>query len=97
MKINLPTMFCYDFINLKSKIDFLKSVKMEFIYLENTKRLIMSLDLMYARYEFYKTEENKIMDRSNSSVMFQSSKQFEKKYKISKNELLERYPYKKSF
>ena len=65
------------------------------ILLERTKWVMMSLNLMYARYEFFKNEQNKVMNKDNCSVMFQSNKSFEKRYGLSKKKLLEKYSYTK--
>ena len=95
MTVNLPSLYGYTLENTKDKIEYLRSIQLGLLILEDTKRLMMSLDLMYARYEYYKNEKNKIMTEDNYSVMFKGNKQFEKEYKITKEQLLEKYPRNK--
>ena len=53
---------------------------------------MQSMKLSYARYMFFK-ERNINIDETNSERLFIIQKLFEKKYGITKQELLERYPY----
>ena len=61
----------------------------------NPKYLMQSVDLSYARYEFYKNEKELIITIDNYKKIFVSQKQFENETKITKKELLEKYNYDK--
>ena len=53
---------------------------------------MIGLDLLYARYEFFAKELGVDINSNYYSILFQGNKQFEKSYKISKQELIKRYP-----
>ena len=53
---------------------------------------MQSVQLSYARYNFYKDNDIEI-DESNFSRLFVGQKRFEKQYEVTKEEILERYPY----
>jgi hypothetical protein len=95
MTVNLPSIYCYDFEKTRTKIDFFNSIGLENIVLDETKRLMMSMELLYARYCFFTEEKGLDVNPNTCSVLFQGSKQFEKTHKLSKQKLLEMYPYKK--
>lgn len=53
---------------------------------------MQSINLSYARYQFLK-EKGIEIDESNYLKLFVNQSRFEKQYGITKEELLERYPY----
>ena len=61
--------------------------------INDTKQLMQSVSLSYARYMFYKEKSIEITDRSYKKL-FIGKKQFEKAYGITKEELLEKYDIK---
>ena len=88
----LPALYGLSIENIKQKIDFYNSIGLSFLPIEDTKQLMQSTKLSYARYKFYKVRGISI-DRSNYSKLFMGQKQFEKQYGITKAELLKMYPY----
>ena len=94
MTKTLPTIYGYSIENIKQKIEFYNSINLHFLAVEDTKNLMQSTALSYARYMFYK-ERGITIDESNYGKLFISQKQFEKQYGISNKELIARYDYKK--
>ena len=92
MTIKLPPLFGYDFSKIERKINFLKDVNLDFIVLFDTKQLMQSIELTYARYMYFK-ENGKIIDETNYKYLFESNKKFEKRSNMTKEELLEKYNY----
>ena len=58
------------------------------------KNLMQSTALSYARYMFNK-EKGIEINETNYNKLFMSQKQFEKQYGVTKQEILEKYDYKK--
>ena len=50
--------------------------------------------MTYARYQFLK-DKNIIIDESNYRLLFNDAKTFEKRFGVTKNELLGKYSYDK--
>ena len=92
MTQNLPSLYSYSIENIKQKIDFYKMINLDFIILEDTKKLMQSVDLTYARYMFFKDEDIEVT-RDNYRRLFYTAKIFEKQYGIDKSTLLEKYSY----
>ena len=92
MTKNLPTLFGLSIKNIADKIKFLRQINLDFVVILYTKSLIQSIDLTYARYQFLK-DKNLIVDENNYSLLFYNAKKFEKRFSITKDELLERYKY----
>ena len=95
MTKQLPALYGYSKDNIRDKIEYLKSVKLEFIVLCNSKYLMQSTKLTYARYKFLTEEKNICISKENYRKLYINNKQFGSSYGISKQELLERYPYEK--
>ena len=95
MTRSLPTLFGLSIEKIKQKITFLKQIDLDFIAIEDTKKLMQSIDLTYARYMFFK-DRGIVINEENYRRLFYNTKQFEKQYGIDKTTLLERYNYKKS-
>ena len=89
---SLPTIYGYSIDNIKQKIDFYDSIGLHELAINDTKQLMQSVSLSYARYMFYKEKGIEITDKSYNKL-FINQKQFEKAYRITKVELLEKYDY----
>lgn len=94
MTKQLPTLLGLKKENIKQKIDFYKATNLDFIILEDTKKLMQSIDLTYARFMYLK-EQGQELNKRNYSKLFYGEQIFEKRYKIKKEELLTKYPYTK--
>ena len=92
MTKSLPSIYGYSIDNIKQKIDFYDSIGLHELAINDTKQLMQSVSLSYARYMFYKEKSIEITDRSYKKL-FIGKKQFEKAYGITKEELLEKYDY----
>ena len=92
MTKSLPTIYGLSIDNIKQKIDFYDSIGLHELAINDTKKLMQSVSLSYARYMFYKEKSIEITDRSYKKL-FIGKKRFEKAYGITKEELLEKYDY----
>ena len=90
----LPALFGLSIENIKQKIDFFKQLNLDAIILTDTKKLMQSTDLTFARYMFLKDKGIEITVNYYNKL-FYSAKTFEKQYGIDKSTLLERYNYQK--
>ncbi len=88
----LPSLFGYSMDNIKQKIEFYQLINIDYLLVDNAKYLMQSVELSYARYEFYKSKNIEINNK-NYRLLFISQKKFENVYGIEKNELLKRYDY----
>ena len=94
MTKTLPTLYNLSIENIKQKIEFYDSINLHSLAVEDTKRLMQSTALSYARYMFYK-EKGITIDKSNYKKLFIGQKQFERQYGINNKDLIARYDYKK--
>ena len=92
MTKSLPAIYGYSIDNIKQKIDFYDSIGLHELAINDTKQLMQSVSLSYARYMFYKEKNIEITDKSYNKL-FINQKQFQKAYGITKEELLEKYDY----
>ena len=92
MTKTLPALFGLSIENIKQKITFLGERQLDFIVIEDTKKLMQSIDLTYARYMFFKDKGIEVT-KDNYRRLFYSAKIFEKQYGIDKSTLLEKYNY----
>ena len=92
MTKSLPTIYGLSIDNIKQKIDFYDSIGLHELAINDTKKLMQSVSLSYARYMFYKEKNIEITDKSYNKL-FIDQKQFQKVYGITKEELLEKYDY----
>ena len=92
MTKSLPAIYGYSIENMKQKINFYDSIKMHELAVIDTKQLMQSVALSYARYQFY-LSRGITVDMSNYKKLFLGNKQFEKQYGIGKTELLMLYNY----
>ena len=93
MTKSLPGIYGYSIENMKQKIDFYDSIGLHSIFVVDTKKLMQSVALSYARYMFYQSKGINI-DATNYNKLFMSQTQFEKQYGIKKEEILQMYDYK---
>ena len=89
----LPQIYCYSLKNIKQKIDFYDSINMHELATVNSRYLMQSTALSYARYMFFKDIGIEI-NMDNYKKLFPSEKHFEKQYGITKKLLLKNYIYK---
>ena len=94
MTKSLPAIYSYSIENIRQKIEFYNSINLHFLAVEDTKNLMQSTALSYARYMFYK-EKGITIDKSNYKKLFIGQKQFERQYGINNKDLIARYDYKK--
>ena len=92
MTKNLPSIYGFCIDNIKQKTDFYDSIGLHELAINDTKKLMQSVSLSYARYMFYKEKNIEINDKSYNKL-FIGQKLFEKAYGITKEELLEKYDY----
>ena len=90
-----PALYGLSEENIKDKIDYLNKINLGYIVLYDTKRLMQSTKLTYARYEYLKKEKGVIITEESYGKLFANAKQFERQYGINKQTLLEMYPYNK--
>ena len=94
MTKSLPQIYGLSIESMKQKIDFYDSIDMHELAVIDSKQLMQSVNLSYARYSFYK-ERGIDIDMNNYRKLFVGQKRFEKAYGITKKELLEKYDYNK--
>ena len=62
MTKSLPSLYSYSEENIKLKVEYLRKINLEFIVKEDSKNLMQSIALTYARYEYFKNERNEIIN-----------------------------------
>ena len=92
MTKNLPSIYGFSIENIKQKIEFYDSIGLHSLAIVAPKNLMQSTKLSYARYMFFK-EKGIVIDETNYNKLFVNQKQFEKQYGLTKNEILQKYPY----
>ena len=92
MTKSLPSIYNFSIENIKNKIEYLKEIGLEDIIINDSKQLMQSVDLTYARYELLK-EKGIDITIENYIKLFINNKRFEKQYGITKQEILEKYNY----
>lgn len=89
----LPAVFAIGEQGLKERIDFYDSANLRQIIEIDPKQLIQGVKLSYARYNFYK--DNGIdITMDNYKKLFINQSEFIKNYKLSNDEIIEKYDYK---
>ena len=88
----LPTLFGLSEENIEEKLNFYNDINLSLIAINDTKKLMQSVELSYARYMYFK-ERGITIDESNYIRLFYDNKTFSKQYGITKEELLEKYKY----
>ena len=94
MTKSFPSIYGLSIENIKQKITFYDSIDMHELAIVDPMLLMQSVDVSYARYAFYR-EMGIEISMSNYRGLFINNKQFEKRYGITKKELLEKYNYKR--
>ena len=94
MTKSLPAIYGYSIENIKQKVEFYNSINLHSIIINDTKQLMQSTALSYARYMFYK-EKGIEINETNYRKLFMGQKRFENQYGVTKQEILEKYDYKK--
>ena len=92
MTIGLPTILGLSIENIKQKVEFYNYIGLCSLAVVDPKKLMQSTKLSYARYMFFK-EKGIVIDKINYNKLFANQKQFEKKYGLTKDEILQKYPY----
>lgn len=92
MTIKLPTLYGLLIETIDDKINFYKDNNLDFIILDDTKQLMQSVRLSYARLMFFK-KNNMDINEINYRMLFMGKKRFENKFNLSNEELLDMYPY----
>ena len=92
MTKKLPALFGLTDDNISQKIELYDSIGLHDVAIKTPQNLMQSAALSYARYCFF-LEKNIEINMSNYAYLFYNNKAFESKYKISKEELLKKYPY----
>ena len=86
MCVNCPILFGYSTSNVSDKINYYNKIKLNDIYIDNSKILIYPLELIKARYFFLSKKIN--ITKDNCDCLFLEDYKFYKKYKINTTKLL---------
>ena len=89
----LPSLYGLSKENIEEKIRYLKEIGLESIVINDTKKLMQSAPLTYARYEFLTKEKCISIDEFNCRKLFCNETMFKKQYGVSKEVLLKKYSY----
>ena len=92
MTVKFPGIYSASKDKIIDKIKYFQKINLDKIFLKDAKQLIQSIELTHARYEFLKEQTIEINDK-NYKTLFYEENQFKNKFKISKEELLEKYNY----
>ena len=92
MTKTLPSLFGLGMENIKQKINFYKSINLENIILEDTKQLMQSTTLSYARYRYLTTKGIKI-NKNNYSKLFYNQRSFKEIFGADNETLKKLYPF----
>ena len=95
MTKTLPSIYGYSIENIREKIEFYDSIGLHLLAVEDTKKLMQSTALSYARYMFLK-EKGIEINETNYRKLFDSEKRFVKQYGVTKQEILAKYNYEES-
>ena len=92
MTKSLPSIYGLSIENMKQKIEFYDEIGLHSLAVIDSKKLMQSTKLSYARYMFYK-EKGITITEENYRKLFVGQKPFEKSYGVTKEEILKKYPY----
>lgn len=90
-----PAILTLKLENIKDKKEFYESIGISNFIIIDTKNLMQSLDLTYARYQYYQSKNIEI-NMTNYKLLFVGSKYFLKKYGLSNETILKKYNYQES-
>ncbi len=88
----LPSLFGLSMENIKQKINFYKSVNLENIILKDTRQLMQSVELSYARYRYLTIKGIKIT-KDNYGKLFYSQRSFKEIFGADNETLKRLYPF----
>lgn len=92
MTLTLPALFELSINNIREKTEYYNFIGLKEMVIKDARQLMQSLELSYARYEFLK-EKGIVINLDNYRKLFEAQNPFEKKYHITKEELLKLYNY----
>lgn len=92
MTVIFPGIYSFSKEKIMNKIKYFQERKLEKVILHDTKQLMQSLELTHARYEFLKENGIEINDQQYKEL-FYSENQFKSKFKITKEEILNKYQH----
>jgi len=92
MTKSLPQIYGYSIESIREKKYFYDSIGLYDLFVIDTKQMMQSSKLSYARYMFYKSI-GIIITMNNYKKLFIDQSRFEKQYGITKQELLRMYSY----
>ena len=87
---NLPSFLLLSDSNVLAKINFFRSIGLANVIVNDSKKLMQSLELTYARYAYFQ-EINHEVNSSNYFRLFYSQKNFIKRYGVDNKTLLAKY------
>ena len=90
--VNYPAFIGFSLNNIERKLNYLRSINLLDIFVLEPKQLIQSVELIYARYEFFKSKNIEIT-MNNYRKLFDGEIYFVSKYNITKEDLMKRYPF----
>ena len=89
-----PTLITSSIEMTRDKIEYLRSIGLGSIITKTPTNLITSTATIYARYEYFKNSKPPVqIDDEHYANLFMTWKKFERKYGITKEDLLAQYPY----
>ena len=82
--------------NINEKLDFFETVGLQGVALKKPDYTVQSVEVTYARYEFFRMLEVEITSK-NINKLFVTAKCFQESYGVSKQELLEMHNYERDY
>ena len=92
MTKKFPQLYSLNIDNIREKVDFFEYIGLADLIVLKNKLLMQSVELSYARYMFFLSMGISIT-KDNCEKLFMTEAAFEKRYKKSREELLELYKY----
>ena len=92
MTLVLPAIYGLSIDNINNKLDLYDSIGLHNLSIMDPKQLMQSVELSYARYNYFKNRGIEI-NMKTYKKLFISSKEFKYIYHIEKDDLLKMYPY----
>lgn len=89
----LPSLLGLSFENTKEKIIFLRKIGLENVITSYPKKLMQSIELMYARYNYLTKMKNISINEATYKYIFYDDKRFVIQFGIDKKSILELFPY----
>ena len=93
MTISLPSILGLSKENIIRKFSYYNSIGISKIILSDTKKIIQSVELSYARYNYFKEQCNLKIDYNNYRKLFAGQKSFFKSTGYTNAEVMQLYPY----